>query len=328
MPRRPAPLPDALGEAFCTASAYDVGATRRRLRAGDLDTPFRGVRQRRQRAVDLPPDIAPFARDRAQRDAVARLARAYATVMPPGAFFAGRTALALRALPVAHGSDLEVAVFSPGRAPRRRGIRGRRIEPALAHVEDVAGLPVATAASAWAMLAGELTVRELIVLGDAIVHIPRDSYGIHRPERALATVEQLSRATAAGVRRGTPSLRAALAAIRVESASPVETELRLDAAEAGLPAPCLDQEIRDAHGRRIGISEIVYPEWKVVVEVEGDHHRRDPGQWNRDLDKYAAYAEAGWEVVRVSGRHVRRGDAVERVRRVLRRHGWHPALPP
>lgn len=323
MPRSPAPLPDGLGDAFAAGDALGRGVTRRRLRAGDLEAPFHGARQRRQ-AERPAADDAPFALDCAQRDATLRPARAYATVMPDGAFFAGRTALALRALPVTAGPELDVAVFSARRAPRGRGVRGRRIHPLLAHVELVQGLPTATVASAWAMLAAEVSLRELIIIGDAIVHVPRDRTGALRPEQALATIDQLARAIEAGPRRGTPVLRAAVSRIRTGSASPVETGLRLDAEAAGLPTPLLDVEIVDARGRRIGITEIVFPEQRVAVEVEGDHHRRDRGQWERDLDKYAAYADAGMEVVRVSGRHVRGGTAVERVRRALVRRGWRP----
>ncbi|MGB4779454.1 hypothetical protein [Microbacterium sp.] len=324
MPRTPAPLPHGLGDAFATKNALARGATRRRLRARDLEAPFHGARRPRRTAPLHPADDEPFARDRAQRDETIRRARAYAAVMPDGAFFAGRTALALRGLPVTTGPELEVAVFSPRRAPRGRGIRGRRIDPKLAHVELVEGLPTTTVASAWAMLGGELSVRELIILGDAIVHVPRNRAGTLQPERAFATIEQLARAIDAGIRRGAPKLRAALPRIRVGSASPVETEFRLDAEEAGFPAPLLDVEVFDARGRRIGITEVVFPDQKVAVEVEGDHHRSDPAQWERDLEKYAAYADAGIEPVRVSGKQVRRRTAVERVRRALIRRGWKP----
>lgn len=298
-------------------AAHTAGVTRGRLRAADLDSPFYGVRRIRAAAAES--DDAPFARDRAQQDAVAALARAYAHIMPSDAFFAGRTGLALRALPIVHGDDLDVGVYAPGRAVRRRGIRGRVIDRALVHVEKISGLRVATAASCWAMLASELTVRDLIVIGDAIVHVPRDRTGTRRPERALASPAQLARAADAGPRRGSRRLREALAAVRVESASPLETEFRLDIAAAGLPEPHLDQEIFDAGGRRLGISEFAYPECRTVVEIEGDHHRRDRAQWARDLQKYADYADAGWEVVRLSARDVRGRTGVERLARALTR---------
>lgn len=81
--------------------------------------------------------------------------------------------------------------------------------------------------------------------------------------------------------------------------------MRLDAAYAGLPAPDLDVEVRDEAGRLLGISELFYSEHRVAVEVEGDHHRTSRAQWTRDLDKYAAYAAVGIEVVRLTSAHIR-----------------------
>ena len=183
----------------------------------------------------------------------------------------------------------------------------------------VEGLRVASAASAWALLAEELRVRELMVRGDAIVRIPGDHRGRTRPDRALATIDQLERAAAAGRRRGIHHLRRALDEVCTESASPLETEFRLDAGAAGLPPAELDREVCDGAGRRLGISEFVYPEWRVVAEIEGDHHRTSRRQWERDLAKYAAYADAGWEVVRLTGAQVRRGTAVPHLARALTR---------
>ena len=155
------------------------------------------------------------------------------------------------------------------------------------------------------MLGRELSMRELVVVGDAIVKIPRDHRGRLQPEQQLATIEQLRRAVKAGHRRGVAKLREALAHIRVGSSSPLETEYRLDAAAAGLPEPELDVEIRDAGGSLCGITEVVYPEYRTLVEIEGDHHRTDQQQWDRDIEKYAAYVAAGWEVVRLTSRHIR-----------------------
>ncbi|GEK86275.1 hypothetical protein GCM10007198_04050 [Microbacterium aerolatum] len=75
----------------------------------------------------------------------------------------------------------------------------------------------------------------------------------------------------------------------------------------------------------MGISEFVYREYRVVVEVEGDHHRTERTQWNRDIEKYHAYAEAGIEVVRLTSKHIRgrHPTAVEIVRAALHRHGWN-----
>jgi hypothetical protein len=241
-------------------------------------------------------------------------------------FFAGRTAAVLQGAPIDPGPELVVGVFAPARAPRCSGVRGIKVTPSLANLRTQDGVRMTTPATTWAMLAAELSVRELVTLGDSFVRIPRDSRGTLQPRLRLATISQLERAASAGRRVGVAKLRQALVLIRVGSASPLETELRLDAAAAGLPQPDLDVEIRDGRGLLLGISEVVYPNLKVAVEVEGDHHRTDRTQWHRDIDKYAAYAAEGWEVVRLTSAHIR-GDnprAVAIVRAALVRHGWVP----
>lgn len=100
----------------------------------------------------------------------------------------------------------------------------------------------------------------------------------------------------------------------------------MDAATDGLPDPVLDVEIRNSRGRLLGVTEIAYPEFRVLVEVEGDHHRVSRDQWNRDIDKYAAYVAEGYEVVRLTSAHIRgeHPTATAVVREVLSRHGWRP----
>jgi hypothetical protein len=258
---------------------------------------------------------------------VLRDARAYATVMAPGAFFSGRTAAVLHGLSVPHGTELEVGVLKPSRAPRGRGIRGRTLTPGLTTIEALDGLPVMTPAALWVALGAELSERELIRLGDAIVRIPRDDRGVPRPERRLATLDELRAALALGTRRGSKRMRAALARIRVGSMSPLETDARLNCVDAGLPEPELDVEIRDgAQGRLLGIADGRYAQYRVLLEIEGDHHRTDRRQWARDIAKHAAYAAEGYETVRLTGVQIRQHpDAgVALVREALIRGGWRP----
>ena len=291
-----------------------------------MESPFHGVRARRLDATsqDAEESDEPLALDRAVQRRVLRDARAYAAVMPPGAMFVGRTAAVLFGLPVAHRDVLDVGAVAPVRAPRARGVRGVKVEQHLVSMRLLDGLPVSCPASTWAMLGRELSVRDLIIAGDAVVCIPRGRHGVPLPGARLATIEQLEDAASAGPRRGAPRLRAALADIRAGSMSPPETAYRLDAAAAGLPTPDLDVEVRDANGRLLGISEVVYSRWRVIVELEGDHHRTSRQQWLRDLDKYAAYSSHGWETVRLTSSHLRSGRAIPRVRDALRRHGWDP----
>lgn len=109
--------------------------------------------------------------------------------------------------------------------------------------------------------------------------------------------------------------------------SPLETDTRLEVVEAGLPEPELDVEIRAAvGGQLLGIADLRFRAYRVLVEVEGDHHRTDPAQWSRDIEKLAAYAAEGYETVRVTAAHVRRepARAIAVIRAALVRGGWRP----
>ncbi len=191
---------------------------------------------------------------------------------------------------------------------------------------EVEGVRASDPASTWALLAAEMSMHELVRIGDAIVREPRGTGGFRHPGGALASIDDLRRATDAGRRRGIARMRAALTLIRVGSSSPLETDFRLLAERAGLPEPSLDVEIRDEWGRLLGITEIAYPEFRVLVEIEGDHHRTSRRQWNRDIEKYAAYVAEGYEVVRLTAAHIRGAVPVAAriVREVLTRRGWRP----
>lgn len=325
MPIAPRPLPPDLADAFTCRAALAAGATPRRLRARDLETPFRGVRLRPPSSAEIE-DAGPLALDRAVRADVLRRAGAYALLMPPAAFFVGATAGVILGLGVPHGPKLCVGVPPPHRAPRRTGIHGVKLAPSQARIIERDGLRLTDTASTWATLAGRLGERDLVRVGDAAVRVPRDDRGRHRTEARLATIDDLRAAALVPGRRHRAALLRALDRVRVGSMSPLETDFRLDAEDAGLPEPELDVAIRTESGRLLGISDLVYPGYRTVVEVEGDHHRTMRQQWNRDIEKYAAYAAQGWEVVRLTSTHIRgwQPQAVALVRAALLRRGWRP----
>jgi very-short-patch-repair endonuclease len=195
-------------------------------------------------------------------------------------------------------------------------------------LRTIDGLPTTSPTSTWAQLGAVLSVRDLVAVGDAIVRVPRVEGGTPgHPASALGTVAQLEAAIAAGRRVGINRLREALPLIRAGSSSRPESHLRLDLLERNLPTPVLDFEVRDGQGRLLGISELAFPRFRVVVEYEGDHHRVDKLQWNRDIEKYRAYAAAGWAVVRITAANLY-GDAPSAaalVRDALWAAGWRPA---
>lgn len=142
----------------------------------------------------------------------------------------------------------------------------------------------------------------------------------------MATASELHSLIAAGRRVGNPRLRNALTLLRTGSSSAPESHLRLALIEAGLPEPELDRDVYDRSGRFLGCSELTYVAYKLAIEYESEHHRVDQRQWNRDIQKYQDYAEAGWQVIRVTARllYRQRAELVRQVETALRARGWRP----
>lgn len=103
--------------------------------------------------------------------------------------------------------------------------------------------------------------------------------------------------------------------------SPWETRTRLALVRAGLPRPDTQLTIRDA-GRFIGRVDMVWAQWGVIVEYDGDHHF-EPEQRNRDVERWNALEAAGWRVIRVKARQLIHGRAtlIAQVTRILRAAG-------
>lgn len=76
----------------------------------------------------------------------------------------------------------------------------------------------------------------------------------------------------------------------------------------------LDHDVFGPHGEFLGCSELAYPHERVAIEYESDRHLTR-AQLERDIDKYTAYAAAGWRTIRVTSSHVFRYPR-ELVRRV------------
>jgi hypothetical protein len=306
-----------LGESFSFADARALGVAERRLCGPDLARPFRGGRVRNP---EPDPGATLSVVERAEADLCRRIL-AYSAVMPDRAFFAGPTAGFLHgmALPLDVHDDLHIGFLHPGSAPRRPGIRGVQVLPRMVRVVDHAGYRVSSPASTWAMLGGMLEPNDLVAAADSVLRIPRHPGGFRRSSGpALATREQLAAALASGRRRGAAALRDALERARTGASSRPESWLRLALVDGGLAEPELDRDVCGPDGEFLGCSELVYPAARLAIEYESDRHLTR-AQLERDIDKYEAYAAAGWRIVRLTSTHVFRipGEAVRRVRAAL-----------
>ncbi len=300
--RYPMPLPSGLtGRAFATTEASAEGVSRTRTRAQDLATPFRGVRIP---ANNDPGDL--------------ELCRAYSTRMPRTQFFSHVTAAKLYGLPLPAKLQtdrrIHVAMVGDIGRVRMRGVIAHRLEKAT--VRSVDELRVISPTETWCQLSTAVGFIHLVSIGDALV----------RRVQPLATMSEL-----VGVvkrhegHRGVRLLRHALASVRAGVDSPMETRIRLIIVAAGLPEPQVNAEILNRYGAFIALGDMVYPEFRVLVEYDGAHHFTNVQQSHHDIERLDAVMEEKWRVIRLNSSHLRRPDVVvDKVRTALEDAGWLP----
>jgi len=260
------------GRPFRVRDALAEGWSEDRLSGPDLARPFHGVRT----AIDADAE------------------HAYAPLLRPGERFSHLSAARLWGAPLPpRAADVHVTLPGGPRA-RSRGVVGH--ESTAGEIGIRAGLPVSDPATLFCELAGLLDVPALVAVGDHLVLDPRvlDPHDL----RPYLTADALRRAVRSAGGRGIRTARAAVALVRVGAESPMETALRLLACNAGLPEPVLQYELRDGH-RLIGWFDLAWPERRLFAEFDGDQHRTSRRQYERDMRRLDAAADAGWRVIRV-----------------------------
>lgn len=308
------------------AEALAGGVTRERLRRGDLAAPFTGVRSPTGGDDTLP--LAGISADRSTpeywtrtRDLVLARARSFQSRMAPGLTFSHATAAQVHGfyLPARLATDLtlHVATTEPGYRPRTRGVQNHLIPESRVTTTSIGGLSVTAPLDTWCMLASVLSLDETVIIADQLME----------RQHPVATLADLASAVRAHAERhGAKQLRVALPLARARTDSPKETELRLVIVRAGLPEPLINQPVHNRFGVELRLGDLVYPEYRVLVEYDGWRHRDDSRQFERDIDRLAEAVEDGWQVVRIhsgllgANSHI----AVHRVRTALLAQGWRP----
>jgi uncharacterized protein DUF559 len=154
-------------------------------------------------------------------------------------------------------------------------------------VEMVKDAPLTTAVRTAFDLARHLPRTDALVAMDAHCH------------RLVNVAELEMYATDRWDWPGTRQLRSLLPLVEPLTESPMETRLRLHIADAGLPKPIPQFEVRGLDGRFLARVDFAYPEWQIAIEYEGDHHR-EAGQFRRDIERQNTVEEEGWLVIRVT----------------------------
>lgn len=156
-------------------------------------------------------------------------------------------------------------------------------------------LPILAAEDVFIGIGPDLLLRDLVMLGDAAVGNWHGS-----PQISLPTLQQAVRSRSR-LRRG-DHLLAALDLIRPTVDSPAETNLRLWARAVGLPEPIVHPRVFCRLLNREVEPDLGYPDEKLALEYEGEHHLRSKNQWNSDIDRDEGLRNEGWTVIKVTSR--------------------------
>ncbi|OBH86677.1 hypothetical protein [Mycobacterium scrofulaceum] len=130
--------------------------------------------------------------------------------------------------------------------------------------------------------------------------------------RAVAAIDALARATRLDTaevellaerykgHRNVRRARQALELVDAGAESPRETWLRLLLINAGYPRPQTQIPVYGAYGELVAVLDMGWEDINLAVEYEGDHHRTERRQFNRDIARYEALSDLGWIVIRVT----------------------------
>ena len=290
--RRRTPLPPDLAQGpFSVRDALRAGVSAGRLRDPALDRPFHGTR--------APAILPPAGESRSAREQRVLLAQcaAYSSRLAPDEHFSHQTAARLWGCPLPTWFDTAepLHVARPGRGARGAGVVGHNSStPTLTRRY---GYPVSDPASTWLALASVLLLDDLVAVGDHLILDPRVLNP--RDPRPYVTVEELAARLAVYHGRGARLAHEALPLLRQGAESRPETLVRLLLARAGCAEPVLQAPIFDNDGRLLGYADLYWPDLKIVVEYDGQHHRTDDVAYDRDLIRIDDFLAAGNLVVRI-----------------------------
>lgn len=306
------PIPDEFRNDVFTP--HWMGYSFKRMRGRDLVVPFRGVRAVAGGPADPASDPPEALRIRC---------RAALLTVCQGSVISSITAARIWPLPLpraAPDEPLHISAFAPDHAPRRQGVIGHQITDQLVGTEYRFGIAVTDPATLFCHLGAVVSLPDLVAVGDALVLTPRFRPG----DRPYVAVDVLTDRVEWYRGPGRRRAKAALELVRPGAESRPETLVRLELVAAGLPEPELNVDVFDEDGRFIGRGDMLYREWRVIVEYDGDHHRTDADQYGRDLNRLDDLAAAGWRVIRIAkGTFFRdRDQVIRRIREALRQAGW------
>ena len=161
----------------------------------------------------------------------------------------------------------------------------------------------------WADMAGSLSLPELVTMGDSVLGLG-DPWSM---EALRETVHLRAR------RRDVLRMREAVSLVRAGSRSAMESATRVLFVRDGLPEPEINAPIYDAAGEWLATGDFVWRRQRVVAEFDGDYHRTDRRQWQRDVARRESVVDAGWTYIQLTARSVTVPAYADRLLARLRR---------
>lgn len=237
---------------------------------------------------------------------------------------------AIASRPRLHADMLQIVVNHRNNKGRDRAAQIRlgvtRLSPTAVFVSGVSietteiaeGITCTTPAFTWFLFSRFLELEDLVILGDAMMRRKT----LHEPLTLNDFTECIARiehhAHRAGLRppKGIAQCRKALDLMEERTDSVMESVLRLTLERHGLPRPAVNLPVRLHDGRLIYL-DLAFPDAKVAVEYDGEHHRE---QWELDSLRRFRIEEAGWVYVQVIGIGFITDSDKRRVAELVARH--------
>ncbi len=141
-------------------------------------------------------------------------------------------------------------------------------------------------------LSAQLSLVELVVLGDSLVKAGR------------VTCEQLVEAAGTFGGRSRRLARQAAGLVRAEVDSPMESRLRMLLVLAGLPEPAVNHKVHWPDGRVRFRFDLSYPDAKLIIEYDGRQHAESDEQWGIDLGRREWLDGEKWRLVVIRAKDI------------------------
>jgi hypothetical protein len=179
---------------------------------------------------------------------------------------------------------------------------------------EVSGVRVSAPQQVFVELATQLTLVDLVIVGDHLVR------------KGLVDLATLRKFCADASGPGAALARTATGYVRNGVDSPMETRLRLLIVLAGLPEPEVNLLVGDEVERRK--YDLSYRRSKTILEYDGRQHVERVEQWEADLERREGIDDDQWRILVFVAKDIYKspGRTLERIHRALRLRG-EPGVP-